>query len=102
MAYKRGTNVLFGCTFNDPKTGEPFDPDVGTIKLYVKGLNTGTYLTGYDRATGGAAMTKIAVGDYEKDVQFLLTDVVQPYEVEMEGFVGTKRFLDSVKITLKA
>ena len=105
MAYKRGTDVLFEVTFTD-KTGQNFDPDTGTAKLYVKLIDPstglGTYITGYDRATGGKVLTKTAVGVYEGDVQFLLTDTVGQYEVEMEGFLGTKRFLDSVKVAVKS
>ena len=101
MSYKRGTDVLIEATFSD-KDGNLYNPDTGTAKLFCKLSTTGVYLTGYDRATGGAAMTLITTGVYQKDIQFLLTDTAGQYEVEVEGFVGTKRSLDSLKIAVRA
>lgn len=101
MAYKRGTDVMFEATFTD-KDGNPYDPDTGTAKLYCKNFVTGIYLAGYDRATGGAVMARTALGVFQKDVQFALTDAAGQYEVEVEGFVGTKRSLDSIKISVRA
>lgn len=100
MAYKRGTNVLFEVTFTD-KDGNVFNPDTNTAKLYVKKPD-GTYLTGYDPALGGAAMTQITTGVYQKDVQFARTDPVGRYIVEAEGRVGAKTFLDEAQIQVKA
>ena len=101
MAYKRGTNVLFEATFTD-KDGLNFDPDTGTARIYVKKPD-GTYMTGYDPAVGnGAAMTKMSTGVYQKDVQFARTDPVGQYEIEVQGTVGTKTSLDSVKINVRA
>jgi hypothetical protein len=104
VAYKRGTSILFEATFTD-KDGVLYDPDVGTAKMYVKNVSVPAapvYLTGYDRATGGKSMTKISTGVYQADWQSLLTDAVAPYEVEVEGFVGVKRSLDSVKVSVRA
>lgn len=101
VAYKRGTDVLFETTFTD-RDGLPIDPDPNTAKLYCKNKRTGVYLTNYDRATGGQTMTKIAVGVYQMDVQFLLTDSVDYYEVECEGYIGPKRSLDSIVISVRA
>lgn len=101
MAYKRGTDVLFEATFTDPDSN-PIDPDTGTARLYCKFVNTGVYLAGYDRATSGKLMDKISTGVYRADVQFGLADTVGQYETEVEGYIGTKRALDSIKISLRA
>ena len=100
MAYKRGTNVLFEATFTD-KDGNNYDPDVGTAKLYAKKPD-GTYLTGYDPAVGGRLMTQISTGVYQADLQLQRTDLVGQWEIEVEGYVGTKRSLDSLKIQVRA
>jgi len=100
MAFKRGTNVLFEAVFTD-SGGANFSPTTGTAKLYAKKPD-GTYLTGYDPATGGKLMTLLSVGVYQADVQWLRTDPVGQYEIETEGQTAGKTFLDSIKVNVRA
>lgn len=100
LAYKRGTSIMFEITFTD-SNGALYDPDTGTAKMYVKKPD-GTYLSAYDRVTGGKPLTYVSQGLYTGVLTLALTDPIGSYEVEAEGKTGILPTLESIKVSVRA
>jgi hypothetical protein len=100
MNFMAGTAILFEVTFND-KDGNLVDPDVGSIKLFLKKPDA-FYLTGYDPAVSGGAMSKLSTGVYQFSWQSARTDPLGTWSAECQGVVATYTSVDEIRFSLKA
>lgn len=100
MTFKAGTAIQFETTFTDAD-GALYDPDTGTVKMYVKKPD-GTYYTGYAYGVSGVVMTKISTGVYRGTFQTNRTDPTGNWTLEVEGYVGSERSFDDLKFQVRA